>query len=117
MPTGRKPRTHMLQEISTCATRRTMSVANRFGASAVRNIELVTQVVAKAVQIRNAPMVFVGALAGTSSEALTARFSDAPGLEPYSGGMLLTIGYNVPPLRAVTDGITGASTRSASAMA
>src|SRR4051812_10559060 len=117
MPTGRKPRTHMPQEISTCATRRTMSIASRFGASAVRNIELVTQVVAKAVQIRNGPIcflaalaaLFVDALAGPFTEALPAPFSDAlsarapslSGLEPYSGGMLFTMGYKVPALRAV----------------
>jgi hypothetical protein len=51
-PTGRKPRNQSPQEISTDETLRTSSTASRFGASAVRNIELVTQVVAKAVHMR-----------------------------------------------------------------
>ena len=45
------------------------------------------------------------------------RRAVGPGFEPYSGGMLLTIGKIVPALRAVFDGVKGASARSASMIA
>ena len=40
-----------VHDTSTCAIVRISATASRFGASAVTNIELVTQVVAKAVHI------------------------------------------------------------------
>jgi hypothetical protein len=55
-PTGRKPTSHAVHVTSTCAISFIRATASRFGASAVTNIELVTQVVAKAVHMTYAPM-------------------------------------------------------------
>ncbi len=52
MPTGAKAMNHCAQLMSTLAVFFTSSSASRFGASAVRNIELVTQVAAIATHIR-----------------------------------------------------------------
>jgi hypothetical protein len=60
-------------------------------------MELVMQVAAKPVHVTYDP----------------TRRAVGPGSDPYSGGMLLAIGKMVPPLRAVTEGVKGASTRSA----
>ena len=51
MPTGAKARAQSNQEIATLAVRPASSTASRFGASAVRNMEEVTQVAAIAVHI------------------------------------------------------------------
>src|SRR4029079_8049322 len=98
---GRKSRSQSIQVRSMPAVLRASSMANRFGASAVTNIELVTQVVENATHIRYEPM----------------RLDDSPGPEPYRSGILLIIGKIVPPLRAVFEGVNGARTRSEMAMA
>ncbi len=54
-PTGRKPISQAVHDTSTPAMVFISATARRFGASAVRNIELVTQVVANAVHITYAP--------------------------------------------------------------
>jgi hypothetical protein len=77
------------------------SMANRLGASAVTNIELVMQVVANATHIRYAPM----------------RRGARSGRQSYSSGILLTIGKMVPALRAVFEGVNGASRTSDAAIA
>ena len=51
MPTGAKAMNHCVQVMSTLAVFLTSSIASRLGASAVRNIELVTQVVAIATHM------------------------------------------------------------------
>lgn len=51
-PTGAMPMNHSVQVISTFAVVFTSESARRFGASPVRNIALVRQVVANAVHIR-----------------------------------------------------------------
>ena len=71
-------------------------LARIFGANAVMNIELVTQVLAIATHVINEP-IFRGSLSGN---------------EPYKAGMFFTIGKMVPPLLALFDGINGASIRS-----
>src|SRR5512141_30819 len=90
-PTGRKPTNHCPHEISRFAVFFTSSTASKFGASAVRNIELVTHVAASAVHIRYEPILR----------------EVSPGSEPYRPGMLRIIGKIVPPLRAVLDGVKG----------
>src|SRR5512133_1768617 len=98
-PTGKIPMNHSVQVMSIFAVCLTSDSASKFGAKPVRNMELVRHVVANAVHIMYAPILrAVG-----------------PGSEPYSGGMFLITGNIVPPLRAVLDGVHGASTRSASA--
>ena len=51
-PTGRKPQNQPIQVTWMCSVVRISASASRFGATPVRNIELVTQVVASAVHIR-----------------------------------------------------------------
>jgi hypothetical protein len=58
-PTGRNPINHSVQEMLIFAVLLTNSRAKRFGAKDVMNIELVTQVVAKAVHIIYAPILRV----------------------------------------------------------
>ena len=87
--------------MSSCAVFFTSSTASKFGASAVRNIELVTHVAASAVHIRYEPILR----------------EVSPGSEPYRPGMLRMMGKMVPPLRAVFDGVNGARIRSASVTA
>src|SRR5512137_2894346 len=96
-PTGKKPINHCIHEISICAVFFTSSTASKLGASAVRNIELVTQVAASAVHIKYDPILR----------------EVSPGSEPYRPGMLRITGKMVPPLRAVFDGVNGARMRSA----
>lgn len=55
MPAGAKARNHLIQVISTLPIFRMKSIASRFGARAVRNNELVTQLVANAVHKTYAP--------------------------------------------------------------
>jgi hypothetical protein len=74
----------------------TSSRARRLGAKEVINIELVTQVVAKAVHIIYAPILRVV----------------SPGAEPYKPGRFRIIGKIVPALLAVFDGVKGARIRS-----
>jgi hypothetical protein len=76
-------------------------MANRFGASAVTNMELVKQVVENATHIKYEPI----------------RRDDSPGADPYNSGILLMIGKMVPALRAVFEGVNGARTRSDAAIA
>ena len=52
MPTGANAMNHCAHVMSTLAVFLANSSASRFGASAVTNIELVTQVAANAVHIR-----------------------------------------------------------------
>ena len=92
-PTGRNPTSHSVHVIWMPVADFTISSASRLGASAVTNIELVTQVVANATHIKYAPI---------------AR-GDSPGRDPYSSGMLRMIGKIVPALRAEFDGVNGAS--------
>ncbi len=78
-----------------------MASAAALGASDVMNIELVTQVAANAVHMMYDPILrAVG-----------------PGSEPYRPGMLRMTGKIVPALRAVFEGVPGARTRSAIAIA
>ncbi len=56
MPTGANAMNHCVQERLTFAVLLTISIASRFGARPVRNIELVTQVVAIATHMRYEPM-------------------------------------------------------------
>src|SRR5512136_2872240 len=98
---GQKPITHcvhVMSSLDVCLTNVTAAAA---GASEVMNIELVTAVAAKAVHMMYEPILrAVG-----------------PGSEPYRPGMLRMTGKIVPALRPVFDGVPGASTRSARAMA
>ena len=75
--------------------------AKTFVARAVLNIELVTQVLAKATHVIYEPI-------------LRGSFS---GVESYRTGIFFTIGKIVPPLLAVFEGINGASKKSARAIA
>src|SRR5690349_7502362 len=97
-PAGANARNHAIQSRSTWTVLPMISAASRLGASAVRNIELVTQVVAIAVHRMYAPM---------------RRADGSFGSESYRTGKLRITGKIVPPLRAVFDGVNGASTRSA----
>jgi hypothetical protein len=65
------------------------------------NMELVTHVVENATHIKYAPM----------------RRGDSPGLEPYNSGIRSITGKTAPALRAVFDGVNGASRRSDAAIA
>ncbi len=56
IPIGAKARNHCVHDRLTFAVLLTSSIASRLGASAVRNIELVTQVVAMATHMRYEPM-------------------------------------------------------------
>jgi hypothetical protein len=72
------------------------------GAIPVRNIELVIAHAASAVHIRYEPM---------------RRLDGSFGFEPYSGGRFRITGNTVPALRAVAEGVNGASSVSAATMA
>src|SRR5579871_1450317 len=98
MPAGAKARNHCVHSRSTLTIFLTSSTASRLGASPVRNIELVTQVVAIAIHMMYEPM---------------RRADGSFGFESYSGGKLRITGKIVPPLRAVLEGVKGASTASA----
>src|SRR5512141_236579 len=102
MPTGANATNHSVHVNVTLAVLLISSIASRFGARAVMNIELVTQVAAIAVHIRYPPM---------------RRDDGSFGLLSYRAGRLRITGYTVPPLRAVLDGVKGASSRSANAIA
>jgi hypothetical protein len=95
-------RNHAVHPTSIPVKRSMKSAAMRFGASAVRNRELVTQLAANAVQSRYVPI---------------RRADGASGSEPYRCGIPRTIGYTMPALRAVFDGVNGASSASTSATA
>ena len=63
-----------------------------------------------------APAVLGREVAGTVTAVGPGVDGFSVGDEPYRGGMLRTTGKIVPALRAVLDGVKGASTRSARAM-
>ena len=77
IPSGRKARNQVPQEISIPTVLFTSASASRFGARAERNIELVIQAAVIATHIRYEPIL---------------RALGSFGLEPYSGGRLAMIG-------------------------
>ena len=98
---GRNPKNHCIQEISIPTVFFIKSTARRLGAIDVMNRELVRQVAAKAVHMRYDPILR----------------AVSPGSDPYNPGMFRIMGNIVPPLRAVLDGVKGASAKSANVMA
>src|SRR4029079_5572354 len=102
MPTGRKPLNQSIHGMVTLVALAINAIATVFGASAVMNMLLDTMLAASAVKSRYAPTFFA---------------DGSFGYESYNSGMLRTTGEIHHPERAVADGVTGASARSAKVMA